>query len=332
MPLDVDAITQSVAEAVASGNNQNPEWLEVEQFFERKDRHFARAYLEEQARYERFHEQTRQGIHACRVERAAGAHLSQQITGSLRKVQTACLENVQAHRKERHSVETSLERLVFEHTADVRGQHAEEQRESTSALTYTDQVRGEVCHLYNELEQTRNYRIKKSEQLQEVVQDKLSDIYVAIDAERRIREESTGTLLEVFSSMGERLQQQLNDVKRDRKDSSERLVHLMETVLPHLERARHGHIKAVEEKLEDQQAASELANDAACKFSRRQSMKRPTMVGAPPGVIVRKSIFGKNAVKKSLTNVIKEAGNAVSESVQAMFTPRKDKVHHFDDV
>lgn len=329
MPLE--AITQTVAEAVASGNSQNPEWLEVERFFARKDRHYARAYLEEQARYERFHEQTREGIHACRVERAAGAHLSQQISGSLGKVEKACLENVQACRQERHSVETSLERLVFEHTADVRGQIAEEKKQSISAATYTDEVRGEVCHLFNELEQARTYRIKKSEQLQEVVQDKLSDIYVAIDAERRIREESTGTLLELFGSMGERLQQQLNDVKRDRKDSSERLVHLMETVLPHLERARHGHIKAVEEKLEDQQAASELANDAACKFSRRQTMKRPTMVGAPPGVIVRKSIFGKQAVKKSL-NIVKEAGNAVSESLQAMFTPRKDKVHHFDDV
>lgn len=57
-------------------------------------------------------------------------------------------------------------------------------------------------------------------------------------------------------------------MKVERKESTDRLLQLMEVVLPHLEQARLNQVKLVREKLEDQKAAAKLAQDLA-ESSRR---------------------------------------------------------------
>lgn len=249
-----------------------PEAMEIERFFSQKDRHYAKTFIEEQAKFEKFHEEIRQGIHACKVQRASCAHLDGQVTAALGEVDKDIREKVRHLRHGRHSGETRLEKLSDSSLAEARGLMAEERASRDSAHEYNEQVTNEVCHLYNDLEQARNYRLRKSEKLQEVVHEKLEEISIAIEAEAHMRDESTHTLLELFGKMGNKMQSEIDDVRDLRKASTSRLLNLMEVVLPHLEQARINHIKMAKEKIEDKKAALELAENIVGKFEKRQSM------------------------------------------------------------
>lgn len=270
----------------------DPEWMEVDRFFEQKDRAYAKAYLEEQAKLERFHEQCREGIHACRVQHTAFAHLDEHLSKVLSEVETNTLEQGRLQRQERHAVETKLEKIGDKSLAEARGVLAEERESRKGGQEYTEQVCNEICHLYNDLEQAKNYRVQKSGRLMEVVTDKLDEIKVAISAEKKIREESTHTLLDLFGQMGTKMQTEIDAVKDERQESTDRLFKLMEVVLPHLEQARQNHIKAVEEKLEDQQSASMLANGLAEQIQKRKSvvkdLNRGTSISAKTGMAASK--------------------------------------------
>jgi len=275
----------------------SPEWMEVENFFNKKDRYYAKAYLEEQGQLEKFHEESRQGIHACRVEHAAGQHLEEQLTKHLGQVNNTFVENLYEYRHFRYKQETELQKTADEYVSKVRGCLAEENENTKKAQGYAVAVQNEICHLYNDLEQARQYRIQKNERLQEVVEDKLKEIHFAIRAERTIREESTHTLLDLFGEMGHKMQSEIDSVREERESSSHRMLQLMEKVLPNLETARLGHLKAVEEKLEDQKAAKALAHDAADKFCKRQTLaqKRATVVGSTQGHQKRMTVEQKVA-------------------------------------
>jgi len=262
-----------------------PEWMEVEQFFGKKDRHYAKTYLEEQAKYEKFHEDTRQGIQSCNVQRAACARLDDHLSLLLTEVDTDIRGKVRQQRQERHTMETRLEKVCEEKIVDVRGLMVEETKSRSTGDVYTQEVTNEVCHLYNDLESAKNYRLQKSERLQEVVTSKLDEIQVALEAESKIREESTHTVLELFGQMGTKMQQEIDKTKAERKESTDRLIQLMEVVLPHLEQARLNQVKLVNEKLEDQKAAAKLASEVADKCQKRKSMHaaaRSSQVGDLP--------------------------------------------------
>lgn len=256
----------------AEGAGGAPEWMQVEQYFTTKDRTYAKAYLDEQATYERFHEDCRQGIHACRVQRAACARLDEHLSKILAQVNTVTRENIQKARQERHSVETRLEKLSEQAVAEARGVMAEEKESRKGGRAYAESVTNEICHLYNDLEQAKAYRVQKGEKLQVVVKDKLDEIHVAIAAEKNIREEGTHKLLDLFGEMGTKMQTEIDAVKAERQMSTDRLMNLMETVLPHLEQARQNHVKAVNEQLEDQNAAAALAQNAAEKLQKRRTI------------------------------------------------------------
>lgn len=250
-----------------------PEWMEVERFFAKKDRHYAKVFLQEMEQYERFHEQTRQGIHACGIQRTACMHLDEHLTKLNSEVDQNVREQVRQQRQERHAMETRHEKLAEQSIAEARGLMAEEQASRGQAHVYTEEVTNEVCHLYNDLEQAKNYRIQKSEKLQEVVTEKLEEIEVAITAEKKIREESTHTLLELFGQMGTKMQQEIDSVRIERKEATDRLIALMEVVLPHLEQARLNHIKVVKEKLEEKQAGRNFTQDLVSgAYAKRQTL------------------------------------------------------------
>jgi len=70
---------------------------------------------------------------------------------------------------------------------------------------YTQEISNEICHIYNNIEQAKIYRIQKSEKLQEVVSQKLDEIQVAVTSESKIREEGTHKILELFGEMGTKM-------------------------------------------------------------------------------------------------------------------------------
>jgi len=261
MPGIEDALTDA-----AGGQD----WMEIERFFHKKDRHYAKTYLEEQAKYEILHEETRQGIHSCRVQRAACSAVDERISKLVLEVKQNMLGQVQHHRQDRHVAETHREKLAEKAIAEARGLMIEEQESRKQTHKYTEEVTNEICHLYNDLDKARNYRLQKSEKLQEVVEEKLDEIHIAISAEKKIREESTSTMLDLFSDMGVKMQKEIDAVKTERKASTDRLIQLMEVVLPHLEQARLNHVKLVHEKMEEQKATAALATFAADNFNKKR--------------------------------------------------------------
>jgi hypothetical protein len=280
--------------------------------FEKKDRQYAKSYLEEMFKYEKFQEEIRQGIHGVQVQRAACAHLDDHLSELVAEVDKDIRSQNSQQRTERHAVETKLEKLTQSCNAEVRGLMREEQETRESSNEYTEEVTNEICYLYKDLESSRNYRIAKSEKLQEVVTQKLDEIQVAIDAEKSIREESTHTLLELFGQMGNKMQKEIDEVKIQRQESTNRLIQLMEVVLPHLQEARLNQVKLVNEKLEDQKAAVALATFAAEKFQKRQSM-------AP-----RKSLFGNGLDRAKLVEAANLA-NMASAAADADSDPESPR-------
>lgn len=207
--------------------------------------------------------------------------MDEQLAKQLSQVNNTLVEKVYEYRSFRYREETKLHKAVDEYHQKVRGMLKDEVDGAKKATGYVIAVQNEICHLYNDLEQARQYRIQKNERLQEVVQDKLKEIHFAIRAEHHIRQESTHTLLDLFGEMGQKMQDELDTVRQERLESNKRVVQLMEKVLPSLEAARFAHMKACEEKLEDQKAAAALAHDAADKFSKRHTLgKRKTVTTA----------------------------------------------------
>merc|ERR1719313_3121827 len=75
-------------------------------------------------------------------------------------------------------------------------------------------------------------------------------------------------MLELFGDMGAKMQKEIDAVKKERKASTDRLLHLMEVVLPHLEQARLNHVKLMHERMEEQKATAALATFAGNMNSR----------------------------------------------------------------
>eukprot|EP00416_Gambierdiscus_australes_P001765 CAMPEP_0171128544 /NCGR_PEP_ID=MMETSP0766_2-20121228/117339_1 /TAXON_ID=439317 /ORGANISM="Gambierdiscus australes, Strain CAWD 149" /LENGTH=94 /DNA_ID=CAMNT_0011591713 /DNA_START=18 /DNA_END=298 /DNA_ORIENTATION=+ len=90
------------------------------------------------------------------------------------------------------------------------------------------------------MEQARKFRVEAGNKLEEGLQGKLDEIRDAVTAEQRIRLESQETLLEMFGQMGERMNQELEGARRERHLATDRLIGLMETVLPKIDEARKG--------------------------------------------------------------------------------------------
>merc|ERR1712224_206400 len=96
------------------------------------------------------------------------------------------------------------------------------------------EIGAEICNLYADIDQARQFRTEKGKKLVAGVDTKFSEIRDAIAAEQRIREDSESHMLEMLQDMGMKMQNELDAAKMERRKSQERLVQLMEKILPQM--------------------------------------------------------------------------------------------------
>jgi hypothetical protein len=126
-----------------------------------------------------------------------------------------------------------LDEIAAEVTAGVEENAASLKRGEKQARAISD----EICSIHGELEQLRKFREGKYTGLFEGVNVKLKEIREAANAERRLREESEMTMLEVFGQMGQQMQLCFETCRRDRVDGTNRIIDVMEKVLPAMDQA-----------------------------------------------------------------------------------------------
>merc|ERR1712137_154540 len=118
----------------------------------------------------------------------------------------------------------------------------------------------------------------KAERLHEVVRTKLDEIRDAIAAEQRIRMDSESTFLELFAKMGEKMQKDLDESRKERHAATDRLFSIMETVLPNLEKARVKRSMTVQETLVDNVSDPRTMVAAATRALRARNAERPPLI------------------------------------------------------
>merc|ERR1712110_1056923 len=137
-------------------------------------------------------------------------------------------------------------------------------------MQYTSEICDEVCHLYNDIEQERAYRVEKGEKLVEGVRCKLNEIRDAVNAEQRIRLESQSTLLELFGQMGQKMQTEMENSRKERHMGTERIIALMENVLPMLDKSRNFGTRLARDMLEEHFDARNMADSASENLKKRR--------------------------------------------------------------
>jgi len=235
-----------------------------------KDQYIARLHFSEEQELSEMEEATAGLANSLQVQRAARKHLQDDLNGRLQQVHENRSGDILKERQGRHAVETQLERLTDKKVAEVRGCLVEDASMQGESEKYAQLVCDEVCHLYKDIEQARKYRLDRSQKLSEGVQVKLSEVREAVSAEQRIRLESQDTLLELFGQMSEKLEQELKQCKKEQSMSIDRVLKLMEAVVPKLNGAQ-SKASGYHEDLQENSDARHLANLAAINL--RKSRK-----------------------------------------------------------
>jgi len=211
-----------------------PESFEMEACVMDKDGHFAQVQLQEERRFENYAEKTQKLIHSIRTEVVAAKHFDDLTTAGLATTEEKVKEDLNGMRQWRHGVETQMERLVEAKIVDGRSSLGEEIQAREKSQTYTKEIGAEICNLYADIDQARQFRTEKGKKLVAGVDSKFTEIRDAISAEQRIREDSENTMLEMLQDMGMKMQNELDAAKLERRKSQERLVQLMEKILPQM--------------------------------------------------------------------------------------------------
>merc|ERR1711937_534669 len=124
--------------------------------------------------------------------------------------------------------------LVQAKIIDGRSALGEEIKAREKSQKYTNEIGAEICNLYADIDQARQFRTEKGKKLVQGIDTKFNEIRDAIAAEQRIREDSESTMLEMLQDMGLKMQNELDGAKLERRKSQERLVQLMEKILPQM--------------------------------------------------------------------------------------------------
>jgi len=226
---------------------------------------------------ERQHSELADGIaelsNSLGMHRVARKHFRDQVGVTLRELQERTESDILRERRGRQDLEVRLERAAESAAGEVRACLAEEAERQADSDRYAGQVRDEICHLYSDLEKARQLRIEAGQRLGDGVQVKLGEIREAVAAEHRFRMESQNTLLELFGQMGRTLDQELESARRERSGATDRLVGLMERVLPRMDDNWRKGLDACREGLEQHDQARDMADTARSKLSssRRRS-------------------------------------------------------------
>merc|ERR1719313_2674816 len=171
---------------------------------------------------------------AMKKKPISAKHFDDHTTAALADTEAKVKDNLNNMRQWRHGVETQMERLVEAKIVDGRGSLGEEITAREKSQKYTKEIGAEVCNLYADIDQARQFRTEKGKKLVAGVDTKFSEIRDAIAAEQRIREDSESHMLEMLQDMGMKMQNELDAAKLERRKSQERLVQLMEKILPQM--------------------------------------------------------------------------------------------------
>jgi len=239
-----------------------------------KDRHLAAVHQSEHERYDLLSGESQRLSNSLHIQHVSWKHLDERITGHLREVTDRTDEATFQARQERFDMEIRLERIAEEKVADARAHFAEDNRVHEESDNYAKEVCEEVCNLYSDLEKERHFRAKKGQQLAEGVRAKLDEVREAIQAEQRIRLESQSTMLELFAQMGQKMEREFKASQKERHFATDRLVSLMEQVLPKLDSAQqHSLGVSLAAKLDSAAKASDIMQSV----SSRQGSKTPVL-------------------------------------------------------
>lgn len=212
-------------------------------------------------------------VHGVRAEAAVRKHsdegMSKTLADAKGRVEFALLEQ----RRARHKVEVELQRVAGERALDARAVFSEGTQVQSEGLQANQEISDEIANMYKAIEQARKYRIEKAKNIVDGVEHKFSEIREAVSAEARIRLESQNTLLELFGQMGEKVQAELDNSQRERKHATDRLIDVMEAVLPKMSQ-KNQPVKIAGANLQDMSSKHMAASVA------ENQAKRPTSVSA----------------------------------------------------
>lgn len=208
------------------------------------------------------------GLH---VHRAAIVHARESLKAQRAQVHENAEQALYRQRTDRHQTDTKLEQQAGIFAADIGACIEEDKSLQALADGYTLEVQAEVCHLYNDLTQARNLRLQQGRKLAEGVGAKLEEVRDAVIAEKRFRQDSESTLLELFGQMGQRLEQELEQARADRHAAAERMVSVMEAASDLLHKSQKAgattcrdHIEVASESKKMASLAAELSKSRHC--------------------------------------------------------------------
>lgn len=234
-----------------------------------KDQHIALLHTNEEQECSEMEERASRLVNSLQVERASRKHMQDEMSSRLEQMQESRSAGILQERQARHAVETKLERLTDKRVAEVRGCLVEDAALQTESEKYTQLICDETCSLYKDLDEARQFRKSRSQKLSEGVQVKLSEVRDAVSAEQRIRLESQDTLLELFGQMSSKLEQELDQSRKEQSMSVDRVLRLMEAVMPKLIEAQSKG-PAYQEDLQENSDARHLAGVAALNLRKQR--------------------------------------------------------------
>jgi hypothetical protein len=174
---------------------------------------------------------------SLRAEAAVRQHSGESIDTKLKKIRDAGNTGLLEERLRHNRQATQLEKTAGDMAAEVFAAVEESKKMGAEAVVGTRSICDELCHLYEDIDSERKFRVAKSEDLAQVVRAKLSEVREAVSAERRIRLESQSTLLELFGQMGQKMHLDMRNAKRERQQATDRIISVMEKALPKLDEA-----------------------------------------------------------------------------------------------
>jgi len=244
---------------------------QMELAVQQKDAQFAQVQVYEENTHNDMDADIKRLIHGLRIERAACSKLEDDLNKQMKESQTSRSEDLDRGRQEWNTAAVKFEHLVDQHLSEAKGRIAEDLELHKESAEYTQEICDEISHLYTDIEKARTYRADKGEKLADGVRYKLDEIRDAIAAEQRIRQESQNTLLELFGQMGQKLQQELDNSRKERHMGTDRIISLMENVLPKLDKTRAFAQNLEHKDLEESRGAANIAEAASENFKKRRA-------------------------------------------------------------
>lgn len=252
-------------EQVAQSANQ------VARLVAEEDQRIARMHFSEEQELDEVGRAAAGLANSLQVQRAARRHLEEELGEGARELQERRAVDLLRERQSRHALETQLERLTDTKAGEVRAGLAEDASMQGESEKYAQLVCDEVCHLYKDIDQARQFRVDRSQALADGVQAKLGEVREAVHAERRIRLESQDTLLELFGQMSAKLDQELEQSRTEQSMSVDRVLKLMETVMPRITGGHGGSSNVNLEDLQESSDARQLSGAALGNLMKRRS-------------------------------------------------------------